>query len=410
VFVGHESQVAQPHDYLTGWIGRQPIVVMRAGDGQLGCFINSCPHKGARLALSARGNRRAHLCRYHGWSFDSAGRIISVRDREQAAYPQAFDTLSQDLVPVARFESYRGFLFASLNPQVTPLSQYLGDARVFIDLVIDQSEQGLELIPGEVRYTFRANWKLQIENTVDAYHFAATHPSYLKLLEIRAKAPRRGPATRSIWQGDEGGELESGMGAFGFAQGHALAWTHSPVRNHPLYPRLESLAQRVGRVRAQWMMRTRQLNIFPNMQIGSSAAIQLRVIRPVAVNLTEMTTYCVVPAGEDAPTRYQRLRQYEEFYNPTGMATPDDTINYESCQRGLEAGQIEWQQGYFRGMRAVRPGADEHARELGILPTSSMSGPFDLADETIFHPIYRAWRARMSQAPQTRADRAYPPQ
>ena len=38
---------------------------------------------------------------------------------------------------------------------------------MFIDLVVDQSPQGIELVPGKVSYTFKGNWKLQLENTLD---------------------------------------------------------------------------------------------------------------------------------------------------------------------------------------------------------------------------------------------------
>ncbi len=74
VFLGLASQAPAPHDFFTTTIGRVPVVVMRDGDGQLGGFINSCPHKGARVAQTQSGNARLHICPYHSWSFDSAGR------------------------------------------------------------------------------------------------------------------------------------------------------------------------------------------------------------------------------------------------------------------------------------------------------------------------------------------------
>jgi phenylpropionate dioxygenase-like ring-hydroxylating dioxygenase large terminal subunit len=395
VYVGHASQLPVPHDFLTSWIGRQPVVLMRDAQGRLGCFLNSCPHKGTILFHQERGNRRVHLCHYHAWSFDSAGRNVALRDAAQGAYSEAFDTVSHDLVRVARFAEYRGFLFASLSPEVPALEDYLGDARLFLDLVVDQSEQGIELVPGTVRYTFRANWKLQLENTIDAYHFVATHPSYLRLLDRRALQADRSDAPKAVWQSSDGGRMDAGMGAFGFANGHALVWSTSPIERHPLYPQREALAARVGALRTEWMMRTRQFNVFPNLQLGSSAALQLRVIRPLAVGLTEMTTYCVAPMGESRDARRQRLRQYEDFFNPSGLATPDDTVNYDDTQHGMQARAIAWQQGFLRGMRTVQSGPDAYASALGIAPTTSMSGPFELSDETIFHAVYRGWRERI---------------
>ena len=396
VFVAHASQLPAPHDYLTTTIGRQPVVVMRDARGSLGAFLNSCRHKGAVVCHHARGNRKLHVCRYHGWSYDSAGRNAMIKARAEGAYAPAFDADSHDLLPVARFAQYRGFLFASLSPDVPSLEAHLGDARVFIDLVVDQSEHGIELVPGDVRYTYRGNWKLQLENSIDAYHFTSTHPSYLGLLDRRAQAKERDDVPAAVWQSAGGRQVDDAMGSFGFAQGHAMVWTTSPVERHPLFPRLRELQARVGPVRADWMLRTRQLDVFPNLQIASNAALQMRVIRPLAPDLTEVSSYCLAPVGEDAPARRQRLRQYEDFFNPSGLATPDDTVSYEDCQRGFEAGRIEWLQGAARGMTRVGPGADAHARELGIEPAQSTHGAFAMADETVFHALYRAWRRRLS--------------
>ena len=397
IYVGHASQLPQPHDYLCSWIGRRPIVLMRAADGSLGCFINSCRHKGALVCHGSRGNAKAHVCRYHGWAYDSSGRNVAIKARAQGAYPEAFDAESHDLVRVPRFGEYRGFLFASLADDVAPLEAYLGDARVFIDLVVDQSAQGIELLPGNVSYTYRANWKLQLENTLDAYHLTSVHPSYFRLLDRRAAMGERRDVAPAVWQGRAGRELETEMGSFGFEQGHALVWTKAPVERHPLYAGLAELERRVGALRADWMLRTRQFCLFPNLQLGSSAALQMRVIRPLAVDLTEMTTYCVAPVGESPEARRQRLRQYEDFYNPSGLATPDDTATYEDCQEGFRSGELEWQQGTMRGTGAMRAGADEHARELGIAPATSMHGAFDTADETVYHSVYLAWQRLLAR-------------
>jgi benzoate/toluate 1,2-dioxygenase alpha subunit len=397
IYVGHASQLPRPHDYLTAWVGRRPVVVMRDAGGALGCFINSCRHRGAQVCHHARGHAKAHVCRYHGWTYDSAGRNVAIKARAQGAYPAAFDAESHDLARVPRFGEYRGFLFASLAEDVAPLEEHLGDARVFVDLVVDQSAQGIELLPGEVRYTYRANWKLQLENTLDAYHLTSVHPSYFRLLDRRAVAAPRADVAPALWQGGTGLEMETEMGSFGFEQGHALVWTRTPVERHPLHGRFAEIERRVGTRHADWMLRTRQFCLFPNLQLGSSAALQMRVIRPLAPDLTEMTTYCIAPAGESPEARRQRLRQYEDFYNPSGLATPDDTVTYEDCQQGFRSGEIEWQQGYVRGTQAMRAGADEHAAELGIRPATSMHGAFDTADETVFQAVYLAWQRLLAR-------------
>lgn len=395
-FIGHASQVPNPHDYLTLNLGRQPLILMRDADGQLHAVHNSCRHKGALVAHHRQGNKRSHVCQYHGWAYNSGGTNIGIKGKAQGDYTPAFDADSHNLQPVARFAEYRGFLFASLSADVLPLEQYLGDARTFIDMAVDQTPEGLELVPGSVTYTYQGNWKLQLENSTDAYHFTSTHPSYLRLLDRRAGMPERTDVEAAIWQA--GKKQEEMMGSFGFPNGHALVWTTTPQENHPLYSSLPELRARVGEVRADWMLRTRQLNIFPNLQIASNAAMQMRVISPLAVDRTEITSYCLAPVGESPERRRQRLRQYEDFFNPSGLATPDDTVTYEDCQRGFASGEIEWQQGYARGMGRVQRGADTHAAELGIRPDASVSGSFDMSDETVFHALYRHWATHIQGA------------
>jgi len=41
-------------------------------------------------------------------------------------------------------------------------------------------------------------------------------------------------------------------------------------------------------------------------------------------------------------------------------------------------------------------GPDEHAQALGIQPLTSVSGTFEMSDETVFHAMYRHWAKAMS--------------
>jgi phenylpropionate dioxygenase-like ring-hydroxylating dioxygenase large terminal subunit len=394
VFVGHASQLPKPHDFVTTRIGRHPVVLLRDRTGQLHCVHNACRHKGAAVCHERRGNRRVHVCKYHGWSYDSSGCNVAIKARSEGGYAPAFEAESHHLQPVAQCAEYRGFVFASLAADVPPLAEHLGDTRVFIDMLVDQSPAGLELVPGVVTYTYRGNWKLQLENSLDAYHFTSVHPSYLRLLDRRAAMPSRTDVAAAIWQGEK--KREERMGSFGLRNGHALVWTTSPEENHPLHDRLAELRARVGETRARWMLRTRQLNVFPNLQLASNAALQMRVVTPIAVDQTEITSYCLAPVGESPERRRRRLRQYEDFFNPSGLATPDDTVTFEDCQRAFGSAALEWLQGAARGMTRVAEGPDEHARELGIEPLTSVSGSFEMADETVFHALYRHWQSRLA--------------
>ncbi len=100
-------------------------------------------------------------------------------------------------------------------------------------------------------------------------------------------------------------------------------------------------------------------------QFGS----QIRHFRPIAVDQTEVTIYCIAPKGESAEARTARIRQYEDFFNATGMATPDDLEEFRSCQKTYLATAAPWND-LSRGATHWIEGADDEAKTLGLDPVS----------------------------------------
>ena len=386
VFLAHETQIPEPHDYLNIHIARQPVLISRDGKGQLGAFLNICPHKAALVCQNESGNKKFHVCPYHGWTFDSAGDIKLIKDQQQGGYSQGFDDQAHGLTKIAHFENYRGFLFGSLNPDVESLVDYLDGIRFFLDMIVDQSTDGAEVIPGRSYYTFDANWKMQLENCVDAYHLTSTHPSFMTITASRASGDGefRNIDIASFVQSDVA------AGNYTFRNGHNAIWIDGNPEVKPLYAKYDELVERVGEVKANLMMRTVNFTVFPNLQFSVNACIQMRVMRPLAVDKTEMRSFCVGPKGESKEMRKQRIHQFEDFFNPTGLATPDDSKVYESVQYGLAARSANSiGQGHERGIGNVINGPDEYARKLGINPATSSSGTSELQDETVFHASYR---------------------
>jgi len=396
VYVGLECQIPNPHDFITTRIGRQPVIVSRDGDGQIHCLINSCRHRGAVVCEALAGNRKVHVCPYHGWSYDSSGRNVNVPNQNEAAYTAEFARHDHSLRRTGRVASYRGFIFASLDPDVAPLDEHLGDARAFLDLAVDQSPDGLELVPGTVTYTFNGNWKMQIENSADAYHFVPTHISYLNILGKR-KPSAPGDTRVSFRRVYLERDLE--RGSFTFANGHNALWgANENPELRAIYVDRDRVVQRVGETRFKWMLYTRNLLLFPNFQLLETSGLQIRINRPLAANKTEITTYCVAPKGESRAARVRRIRQYEEFYNPSGLATPDDMAIFDACQTGQSSEWVDWHQGYLRGIAELKRGPNAPARELGVDTATSVATTAAMGDETIFHSQYREWRRLLTRA------------
>jgi benzoate/toluate 1,2-dioxygenase alpha subunit len=393
VYLAHESQLPCPHDFYTTTIGRQPVVLMRNQAGEIGCFLNACPHRGATVCLAKRGNQKVLTCPYHGWSYNTSGALVGVKDHATGAYPEAFERLDHGLARVPRLANYRGFLFGSLNPAVEDLETSLGEARVFIDMIADQAPEGWEVVKGSADYTYAGNWKLQAENGVDGYHFDIVHRTFIGVIQRRMAAGK--DTVRAI----DAGRLEKpglANGCYDLGNGHTLLWTDYPnPQDRPLYERRGEIAAQHGEARARWMMgRIRNLLFYPNVFFMDQTSTQLRVIHPLAVDKTRVSTYCIAPVGEDTAARAHRLRQYEDFFNASGVGTPDDLAAFEACQRGYQGRLVRWQQGYMRGVRRTTLGADADAQAIGVRPYSSTN---DFRDETIYHGQYRQWLKLMSQ-------------
>jgi len=396
IFVALESQVPRPFDFFCATIGRQPIILIRDAAGALHGLFNSCRHKGSRVCHTETGSAELLICPYHAWSYAPDGTNRSIKDARHAHAGAAFADEDHDLQRVPRLASYRGMVFASLNPDVPPLEDWLGDMRVLIDLVMDQGEHGMELVPGRTVYSYGANWKLQTENGMDPYHLTSTHPSFIEIVSRRQDEARDLAAIRSR---DFNKSLEARSGCFTFPHGHSCVWTENPApEQKPLYEGLDALRRRVGEFRAQWMLNLRNLTLYPSVQLADSESLLLRVIRPLAVDRTEMRLYCMGPVGEAPAARARRIRQHEDFFNVSGLATPDDTTVYEDCQHGFKARAIAYHQGYARGTGLVERAPVELTRRLGIAPLETVIGSFQVQQEVQYWPMYRQWRRLVEAA------------
>ena len=392
VYLALENQIPKPNDFVTAWIGRNPILVTRTPAGRIAAHLNICPHKGVQLCPVEQGSTKFHVCPYHGWAFDASGKNVDIKDAKAANYPAAFNAISHDLMPIARLASYKGMIFGSLSPDVPELETFLGDMKTFIDLAMDQGPHGMEIVPGRATYTYRGNWKMQMDNAMDQYHLTSTHVSFM---DVQAKR-RGGSGNTEARQFDWDMRLSQEGGMFSFPYGHTCLWLNQPeVEKRPIYPVLDEVRSRVGDTRAQWMLKGRNSLFFPNMQIADSTTLNVHTFRPIAANLTEMRVHCIAPIGESPERRTWRLRQFEDFFNPTGLATPDDTACFEAMQRGYAARPYEYLQGYYRGMEIVQQGPDATARELGVNPATSLRAPFDSNCETSMHAAYREWSRLM---------------
>jgi phenylpropionate dioxygenase-like ring-hydroxylating dioxygenase large terminal subunit len=358
VFVGHETEIPVPGDYKTTFIGLQPVIVSRgADDDEVRVMFNRCRHRGSAVCQHEYGNSNFFRCAYHGWTYTNSGALVGV------PFQDGYEDLDKEklgLVHVPRVANYRGFVFASLSSEGPNIEEQLGHARVYLDFLADLGG-GIALNAGVQKIVFDGNWKLHLENTIDPYHFGFVHKSYLKLVENRTG--KKGGFVREVQHNEEWRSLDLGnghsaheYGALGADQkGHGLDIGDMPFN----------------------------LIIFPN--IGFVGA-HLRVIRPKAVNRTEVIFHPIMIKDGSSEANAARLRNHEGFYGPAGFGAPDDVeVGFIRVESGLRASSGNDWIVMSRGIHRER--VDERGVRIGRS-----------SDEVPQRALYRRWLELMGNS------------
>ena len=368
LYLGHESEVPNPGDFVRRDIAGRPIFFLRSRrTGQINVFYNTCTHRGATICRQDVGNARSLQCFYHAWTFNTDGELIGVPDEE--SYGGYWDRKKMALQS-PRVENYRGFLFVTFNPEAEDLITYLAGARQYIDDVVDGAEEGarlfgsqeggMEILKGTHAYAVQANWKLLAENSVDGYHLGPTHETYMTFLK------NQGVSMKGGLSGGEGKDLGNGHGVLE----NVAPWGRPIAQWIPLFgeaskPDIERihdyLLEKFGEERGRRMTElSRNLLVFPNLVINDIMAITVRTFNPIAPDHMEVTQKELVPKGERPDLKALRLDSYLTFLGPGGFASPDETEAMEACQQGFQAKAVEWNY-VARGFHHHPPGyTDEH--------------------------------------------------
>ena len=362
LYMGHESEVAAPGDYLNRSVAGRSLILCQDELGAVRVWLNSCTHRGATICREAEGNGRFLKCFYHAWTFDLAGQLVALPDEE--AYGAGFDRAALALVAPPRLDSYRGFVFVSFNAAVQPLKDYLAGACEYLDLVSDQSDEGMQVLTGTQEYSIRANWKLLVENSIDGYHAMPTHATYMEYLvgAMRKAAEEMGEELGALALNGRSRDLGNGHAVIEYTAPWArpvARWAPplDPALRGPIAARRAELVERHGLEWAERMCDTsRNLLIFPNLIVNDIMAITIRTFEPMTPDFMHVRAWELAPVGEDAVLHGVRLDNFLSFLGPGGQATPDDVEALECFQRGFSTWkELPWSD-ISRGMGKERPG------------------------------------------------------
>lgn len=344
VFVGHESQVPARNDFVATHVGREALLMTRDDEGRINVIFNRCAHRGVQVCPLESGNTRLFRCAYHGWAYRSNGELAAIPQRK--SYPADLDFKSQEysMRRVPRMDTYRGFVFVSLAADGPTLLEYLNGITTSIDDLVDRAPAGeIEFIGGVSKYIIRANWKTQIENGVDLHHGSYVHSSTLD--KDGRQFSRYGGGPRLLEGESRAIDWES-FGVVGFPYGHGYQG-RPPVETLPSGPVYDEYVRRLearhGAERTREILHYDRFNsvIYPSLTFQAFGQ-HVRVVRPVAVDRTEIYVYPVGLKGAPEALNIGAIRSLAATHSAASMIQSDDVEVFERAQRGLAGSGNEW--------------------------------------------------------------------
>ena len=238
-YVGPTQQLKKIGDFITGYVGGIPVVIVRSEKGLEG-FINVCRHRRHEV-MKGCGNSKIMQCRYHAWTYDLSGELKAAPRSEREPN---FSTSDYPLLPI-KVETLGPWVFANADPDSRPLVSYFGQV---LDII---AESGLDLDSLELwsrdKWDARANWKTMLENYLECYHCPVAHPGFSAAIDVDQDSYKLTPyewfssqvgyVRESALEGNSKIKIYDAKGAVRQAQYHLL-WPNFTININPGFPNL----------------------------------------------------------------------------------------------------------------------------------------------------------------------------
>ena len=370
-YVGLEAEIPNPGDFKRTVIGERSVILVRSAEGAVHVVENVCAHRGMQFCRERHGNKKEFVCPYHQWSYALNGDLQGVPFRRgvrqdgqvNGGMPADFDPKDHGLRQL-RVAKRGGVVFASFDPQVESLEDYMGPTILGY---FDRLFNGRELvILGYNRQRIPGNWKLMQENIKDPYHPGLLHTWFV---------------TFGLWRADNKSELRMDAhhrhAAMISTRGNAMKSTEA--------------AQVASFKQSMELHDKRFLDIVPESWWGGPTVVMTTLFPSVIFQqqVNSVSTRHIQPDGhgafdfvwthfgfadDTAEMTERRLRQ-ANLFGPAGFVSADDGEVIEFSQQGFE------QKPQHRAL------AEMGGREVG--DTEHM------VTETLIRGMYDYWRKVM---------------
>jgi phenylpropionate dioxygenase-like ring-hydroxylating dioxygenase large terminal subunit len=324
-FMAHDSMIPNPGDFFMTFIGEDRVICVRDNEGNPQVLVNSCRHRGNAVCRAEEGHATSFMCTYHGWTYDLKGALVGVPGFKEV-YHEELDRENWGLIRAAKVDSYKGFIFATMDPDAPDLDDYLGDVGK-ISLSFIAERDGAKVVPGVQKYIIPCNWKFAVDNVWDYYHGQVSHAS--------ADVSGYGNQKRKPLSGS--GNFRHHLCMLG-EYGHIVS---GPLLTDELGP------EQKGKVTEAWRLTDKAKaemgpagirsnghpHVFPNLWITQACQVGLRL--PRGPKSTEIWWFSMVETG--LPQEDQNYRRYRanHTFGPAGMLEQDDGENWGQSTRGM---------------------------------------------------------------------------
>jgi phenylpropionate dioxygenase-like ring-hydroxylating dioxygenase large terminal subunit len=264
------------------------------------------------------------MCTYHGWTYDLQGKLVGVPGFKDY-YHEDLKREEWGLVSAAKVESFKGFIFATLDPEAPSLDEYLGDVgKISLNQLALKGD--VMIADGVQKYTIGCNWKLAADNVWDFYHGQISHAS----------------STQANWRPDTNRPLQPHIVIMG-EYGHVLS---GPEANE------ESLERRIIQSGDQSWRDTPEAraelgpvglraqshpHIFPNCWLTFPGFGQISVRMPKGPNKTEIWWFTFVEKSMPQDKHSWSIQRAIHTFGPAGLLEQEDGENWDQSTRGTRS-------------------------------------------------------------------------
>src|SRR5262249_17065153 len=215
---------------------------------------------------------------------------------------------------------------------------------------VDRAPTGeLALDAGMHRYSYAGNWRLQVENVLDSYHVPFGHASTVNKQGVQFARREGDEKGATVIEAEKKRTAASWKERKSYIVGNGHGWTSNTElddgkRSGPAFDEYKRvLAEKFGAERAREVLTPRLHNslIYPNASI-MGLNIHVRVIKPIAVDCTEVTIYPIRLIGAPDAMNFGNIRLLNATHSAASLVQTDDLESFVRAQKGLRSRLTDW--------------------------------------------------------------------